>query len=252
MTIDHPTPGQVPQLLQLWKTVFGEHNGFWEMFLDTAFDAGHCRCACADGQAAAALFWFDCSCGGRKLAYIYAVVTHPQFRNRGLCRILLEDTHAHLVSSGYAAAMLVPEGEGLRQMYRKLGYEDCTAVSEFSCSAAGPAASLRAIGPKEYAVLRREFLPEGGVVQEGANLDFLAQQAQFYAGVDFLLAAYIDGAALSGMELLGNREAAPGIVTALGCETGSFRIPGKDKPFAMYHPLRADAPFPRYFGFAFD
>ena len=34
-----------------------------------------------------------------------------------------------------------------------------------------------------------QFLPQGGVVQEGANLDFLEKQARFFAGHDFLLAA---------------------------------------------------------------
>lgn len=252
MRIDHPTPEQIPGLLQMWKTAFGDHDGFWELFLNTAFDAAHCRCATVDGQPAAALYWFDCTCEGQKLAYIYAVVTHPGYRNQGLCRMLLEDVHTHLKQNGYAAAMLVPEQEGLRQMYRKLGYQDCTSVSEFSCTARATPVSVRAVGAEEYGALRRKFLPRSGVLQEGKNLDFLAAQAQFFAGEDFLLAAYADGDALFGMELLGNPEAAPGILSGLGFKKGNFRMPGEGKPFAMFHPLTKDAALPNYFGFAFD
>lgn len=252
MRIDAPSEHQVFQLLALWKTAFGEHGGFWELFRDTAFRTDHCRCIRAEGQVLAALCWLDCACSGQTFAYIYAVVTHPEHRGQGLCRELLADTHAHLTALGYSGVLLVPEQEGLRQMYRRLGYRDCTTVTEFSCAAAETAVPLRAIGPAEYGRLRRAFLPEGGVVQEGRSLDFLAAQAQFFAGGSFLLAAYREEGILHGMELLGSREAAPGIVTALGCETGHFRTPGEEKPFAMLHPLTANALMPQYFGFAFD
>lgn len=252
MKIDHPAKLQIPQLLGLWKSVFGDHGGFWEMFLETAFVPEHCRCITENGQVTAALYWFDVCCHGQKLAYVYAVVTHPEHRNQGLCRKLLDDTHAHLAQQGYSSVLLVPEKPPLRQMYEKLGYRNCTTVSEFSCNAGDSPVSLRAIGPLEYAQLRREFLPAGGVIQKRENLDFLAAQAQFFTGEDFLLAAYVDGDTLHSMELLGPREAAPGIVRALGCMKGNFRTPGKEKPFAMFHPLTEDAAIPEYFGFAFD
>lgn len=252
MRAEHPSREQVSQLLALWKDAFGAHGGFWELFLDCGFSPEHCLCILEDGQAAAALCWFDCSCGDQKSAYIYAVVTHPGHRNKGLCRKLLEGTHAHLAAHGYSAAMLVPAEEGLRQMYRKLGYRDCTTISEFSWEAGPESAAVRTVTPEEYGALRRVLLPKGGVVQEGENLTFLAAQAQLYAGADFLLAAYGEDDTLHGMELLGNREAAPGILRALGFAQGIFRTPGADKPFAMFHPLRPDAIAHDYFGFAFD
>ena len=252
MKIDQPAAAQIPELVQMWKSAFGEYGGFWEMFVNTAFERSHCRCVTVDGQAAAALYCFDCSCGGQKIAYIYAVVTHPAYRNRGLCRLLLEDTHVHLAKQGYSAAMLVPETEALRQMYRKLGYRDCTAVSEFSCAAGNTPIPVRAIGAEEYGMLRRKFLPAGSVLQEGKSLDFLAAQVQFFTGDDFLLAAYMQEDTLHGMELLGSRDAVPGILRALGCTQGNFRTPGKEKAFAMLYPVSKDALWPEYFGFAFD
>ena len=252
MTFDAPTGEQIPKLLTLWKTVFGEYGGFWEMFLDTAFAQSRCRCMTENGQITASLCWFDCTLEGHPVAYIYAVVTRPDHRGKGLCRALMADTHRHLWENGYAAALLVPAEKPLRAMYRKLGYRECTAVREFTCTAENPPVPLRAIGSGEYAALRRTFLPQNSILQEGENLKFLSQQAQFYAGTDVLLAAYQEDGILHSPELLGNPAAAPGIVAALECNTGHFRAPGSDIPFAMYHPLTEDAPTPQYFGFAFD
>lgn len=252
MKADRPTPAQTRQLLQLWKDVFGEYDGFWDLFLETGFSPDRCRCITQGDQLLAALCWFDCSCGKDRIAYVYAVVTAPGHRGRGLCRRLMEEVHVLLNNQGYASVLLVPAEEGLREMYRKLGYRDATRVSEFSCGAGESSVPIRAIGPGEYAALRREFLPDGGVVQEGENLAFLSQQAQFYAGEGFLLAAYTAGTTLHGMELLGDPAAAPAIAAALGCNSGQFRTPGTERPFAMIHPLRNGAVIPAYFGFAFD
>ena len=252
MTFEHPAGGEIPRLLELWKDAFGDWGGFWEMFLETAFSPRRCRCVREDSGITAALTWLDCTCEGQKIAYVYAVVTDPAHRGRGLCRRLLADTHALLQRQGYAAAMLVPAEEGLRRMYGKYGYETCTFVEEFSCKAGEQAAALRAIGPEEFAGLRRNFLSGASVLQEGENLVFLARQMQFYAGKDFLLTAYTEDNRLTAAELLGNRAAAPGILKALGAETGSFRCPGKRVPFAMIYPLKENITAPEYFGFAFD
>ena len=252
MNFEHPDKDQTAQLVQLWKEAFGEFDGFWELFLDTAFLPDHCRCVLEDGQVIAGLYWFDCSCGDDKIAYIYAVVTDPRHRGRGLCRKLMADVHALLKEQGYASVMLVPADEGLREMYRKLGYENCTRISTLTCAAGERSVALRNVSPEEYAALRRKLLPEGSVLQEGNQLPFLAAQARLFTGEDFLLAAWLEGDMLHGMELLGNTDAAPGILRALGCGQGIFQIPGEEKNFAMIHKLTENAVVPGYFGFSFD
>lgn len=252
MIFDYPRQEQIPSLLQLWKSVFGDWNGFWETFLDTAFSPSRCRCILEENQITAALTWLDCSCENRKMAYIYAVVTHPRYRGQGLCRRLLADTHALLKDRGYAAALLVPAEPPLREMYEKLGYQTCSFVEEFTCEAGAEAAPLRAVGPEEFARLRRNHLPPLSVLQEEENLSFLASQSQFYAGDDFLMAAAPEEDSLTAMELLGNTSAAPGILRSLGVKKGSFRCPGNVTPFAMIHSLQPGIPVPAYLGFAFD
>lgn len=252
MTFECPGKEHIPQLVKLWKEVFGEYNGFWELFLKTAFAPDHCRCITENGQVMAGLYWFDCSQDHEKIAYVYAVATDPRHRGKGLCRKLMADVHALLQDRGYDSVMLVPADEDLREMYRKMGYEDCTRISSLSCNAGVISVQIRNIGIEEYAALRRQLLPEGSVLQEGMQLPFLAAQAQLFAGADFLLAAYLEDETLHGMELLGNSAAAPGILRALGCETGIFQIPGEEQPFAMIHRITANAGNPTYLGFSFD
>lgn len=251
MTIEYPASVQIPALKRLWQRAFGDPDAFLEGFFQEGFAPERCRCAMERGQLAAALYWFDCEEKGQRFAYIYGVATDEAFRGRGICTALMEDTHALLKRTGYAGAALVPGSESLFRFYEKLGYAVCSSVQAFSCTAAEPV-EITKLNVWEYAQRRRELLPEGGVVQEGATLEFLQTYASFYGGKDFLLAASVEGSTLIAHELLGNVQAAPGILGALGAVRGKFRAPGKKIPFAMYRPLIDNAPIPAYFGLALD
>lgn len=235
----------------LWELCFGNEGGWIDAFLETAFDPQHTRILTRLGRAAAALTWMDAECEGRKLAYLYAIATHPDFRGQGLCRELMTQTHRELAQMGYVGTVLVPADAGLRQMYRKMGYENFGGLREFSV-AAGKPVPLREVTAAEYAALRRKFLPAGGVVQESGAEAYLAESASLYAGDGFLLAAMPEQDGLFGVELLGNPERAGGILGTLGYEQGIFRTPGNDQPFAMFRPLGADTWTPGYFGLAFE
>ena len=251
MRFEPSSPGRLPELKRLWQEAFGEEE-FWEGFFRKAFSHDHCRCAIVQDALAAALFWLDCSWENRNIAYLYAVATRPDFRGRGICRALLEDVHALLREKGYAGTMLVPETDALRKMYAKMGYETCPAVREHFCEAGTCAAPLRPVDREEYMALRRSLLPSSGVLQEGRNLELLETMAECWAGENVVLAAFREGDTLRVPELLGNAQAAPAIVKALGCTRGSFRTPGDEKAFAMFHSLRETGEKPRYFGLAFD
>ena len=238
-------------LKQLWMLTFGDSAEFVDLFFATAYDPRRCRFLSNGELPTAALYWLDTEYLGQKFAYIYGVATHPDHRNQGLCRKLMQKTHEALHQQGYAGALLMPAKPGLRQMYGKMGYRECSRLREFDCTAESTVA-VHAIDKEEYARLRREFLPEGGVIQEGENLDYLLTYAQVYRGDDFLLAAVHEDGHLYGMELLGNREAAGGILAALGCKSGSFRCPGREIPFGMFLPLAENAAEPGYLGLVFD
>lgn len=252
MRIDFPAPHHMAQQRALWQTAFGDPGWFLDSFFRTAYSPDRCRCILMDDEISAILYWIDCTLEDEKLAYIYAVVTHPAHRGKGLCRMLMEDTHSLLSAQGYAGALLVPQKEPLRKMYGGMGYENAGSLTCFSAEAGDSPIPLRTVGPAEFAALRKKMLPRGSVIQEGEGLAFLAEQLQFYAGDDLLLAAYAENNALTVMELLGNPSAAPGILKALDYPQGNFRTPGGNIPFAMFHPLKENAIAPSYFGFAFD
>ncbi len=252
MKIDSPTPDTVPQLRCLWRDAFGDSDAFLNSFFGAAYSPARCRCLTLDGQVAAALYWFEASCDGAPMAYLYAVATAPAHRNLGLCHALMADTHRYLQARGYAAALLVPDGEALSRFYGAMGYRPCTTITQFSAAPGGDPIPLAQIDAETYARLRRTLLPPGSVIQEGENLPFLETQATLYSGPGLLLAARRENGVLFVPELLGDPSAAPGILAALGCARGTFRTPGTGEPFAMYLPLVPGAPTPAYFGLAFD
>jgi hypothetical protein len=133
-----------------------------------------------------------------------------------------------------------------------MGFELCSSVNEFECVGQEMNVDVRSIGKEEYVTLRRKYLPEGGIIQENENVDFLSAQARFFTGEDFLLATCEEEGNLRGVELLGDANKAPGILHALGYTKGHFRTPGDQIPFAMYFSLTEKTGIPSYFGLAFD
>ena len=129
-------------------------------FFASGYSPRRCRCAAENGNVAAALYWFDAEFRGQKFAYLYAVATHPDFRNRGLCRTLMADTAACLTERGYDGALLMPQDSGLREMYGRMGFRDCCTVSEFACDAG--ADFLLAAAPNGDSLTGMELLGSAG------------------------------------------------------------------------------------------
>ena len=250
MTIKHPTQDLIPGLRKLWQQAFGDDDRFLDKFFTTAFSPDRGLCIPTEDTIAAALYWLDCSCRGQKLAYLYAVATEQSHQGKGLCHTLMRKTHELLQNQGYAGVVLVPGSESLFRFYEKMGYSTFGGMDHFDICAELPPAELRQISPEEYAALRRNYLPEGGVLQEDVTLTFLQTQADFFAGADFLFLAANDGEKLFCPEFLGNRRVCGSILSALGKAEGQFRTPGQAK-FAMYYPLSSAIP-PSYFGLALD
>lgn len=250
MTIDVPREDQIPALRQLWKQAFGDSDAFLDGFFATGFSFDRCRCLYWNDRCAAALYWFDCRWQDKKLAYMYAVATDEDFRGKGFCRALMEETHTHLKKQGYAGAILVPGDRGLFDLYAKLGYRECCPAQHSCFTPAEPPVPFTPVTRQQYETLRRQHLPDGGVVQEGATLDYLATFAGFFAGEDFLFCGGAEGEIFFFHEYLGDPARLPGILQTLQLENGKARLPGGTQSGAMYLPLDADAALPLYFGLA--
>lgn len=242
----------IADLRNLWIEAFADTQETIDAFFAVAFSDTRTECILENGMPVSALYWFDCQCYGRKLAYIYAVATAKEHRGKGLAHRLLGNTHTRLTQQGYAGAILVPSSQSLFDFYEKIGYRTATTITEFSASWGDTPVTLTEIDADRYATLRKTYLPLGGVVQEKEMLSYLQTYARFYAGADFLLLASVEDNTLHAQELLGNTQAAPSILRALRLPQGNFRTLGAQHPFAMFLPLQADCPTPTYFGLALD
>lgn len=253
MKIDYPSASQYSALKELWKEAFHDTDATIDTFFRTGFSPDRCRCITVDGELAAALYWLDMTCRGQRVAYLYAVATRKVFQGRGLCRALMGDTHILLHSRGYDACVLSPASGRLVAMYEAMGYSPCASLSEIYCDAGTAPLSLRAVDAESYNTLRSGLLPSGGLKLGEEALAYLASFAELYAADGVTLAGYRDEEGhFHGIELLPDASAAPGLLAALGCESGTFRVPGQAYPHAMYYPLHPKAERPVYLGIAFD
>lgn len=245
MTIDKPA------LTKLWQQAFGDPPEFIDGFFRTGFAPERCRFLEKGGKVAAALYWFDCLWDGKKVAYIYAVATDRDFRGQGLCRQLMTDTHLHLQQQGYAGAVLVPGDAGLFAMYEKLGYRGFCPMAQKTVPAGGQPVALQSVTPAQYGSLAAAKTPAGGVLHTQAALDFYGTYGGFYAFAGGVFCAAREGETLYVQEYLGDPTALPGIGAALGAKEIRARLPGGDKPFAMYQSFTDEA-LPQYFAMALD
>lgn len=223
----------IPRLRRLWQDAFGDEDAYLDIFFSAAYAPERSLVLERDGNIAGGAYWMNCAWKDRKLAYVYAVAIDPGLQNQGLGTRLMEAIHRHLAAGGYDAVLLVPGSEELRRYYRRFGYR---TVSHRRVTAAPDVpVPIRRISCGQYKLLRRQYLPENGIVQEGENLALLDRLAEFYAGPDFIFAR--SRTEPHCLEILGDADCAP----------------GEDVPYAMGKNL-SDFMLPEevYFAFGFD
>ena len=245
MKIDAPRSQDIPALRRLWKEAFGDDDLFLDGFFATAFSPERCRCVFMGDYLAAALYWFDCSWAGKKIAYIYAVATDKAYRGRNLCRSLMEKTHEELLAGGYAGASLVPGNAGLFELYSKLGYRPFCLLEQQEIAAGEKAASLKKLTAEEFGKKRKALLPQGGIVQEGVTLDYLACFTEFFEADRSLMCLSCEDGTAYFQEFLGDVRKLPGILAALGMQKGVVRLPGGQDSAMYYSP---EEEIPSYLG----
>ena len=241
MRIDAPRVRDIPALRRLWKESFGDDDLFLDGFFRTAFSPHRCRCVYMDNYLAAALYWFDCSWEGRKIAYIYAVATDKAYRGRNLCRSLMEQTHKELLAGGYAGTALVPGNAGLFELYGKLGYRPFCRLQQQEIAAGEKAAAPKKLTAEGFGEKRKALLPQGAVLQEGVTLSYLACFAEFFEAEGCVMCLSREEGTAYFQEFLGNPQHIPGILAALGMQKGVVRLPGGDCS-AMYYSPEKETP----------
>jgi len=246
MIIEHPKWQDVPALRGLWKQAFSDTDTFLDSFFSLAFSPERTLVARKKKQIVGALYWFDCLCGEKQYAYIYAVATEKDHRGKGICTALMGEVHAKTEQQG-KGTILVPADDGLRTFYRRLGYRDFGGMDEVPCCAGETSVAVEKLTAHIYAQRRRQLLPEGGVLQEGVFLPFLEGNMHFYGGKDWLFAIQEN----FSPEFLGDKAHIPGILKTLQIPQVTVRCSGR-RPFAMCRCIAGENSIPQYFAFALD
>lgn len=253
MNIDFPSVSDVPALRNLWKEAFGDTDSFLDKFFDSAFSVKRSRCTKSGSDIYAALYWFDCIFNNKNIAYIYAVATAGKMRGRGYCSMLMNNVHELLKEKGYAGIILVPASKHLFEFYGKMGYKTTAHKTNVFVNASDECVNVTEVSACEYARIRKKYLPENSVLQEGENLDFLSLMCRFYTGDGFCFVLDNTLKTFKAIEFLGDFDLAPHILNSFKVKSGEFVTFGNEIPFAMYLSLdESNDSHPKYFGFAFD
>lgn len=247
MTIDMPKPSQIPALRRLWQQAFGDSDSFLDSFFSLAFAPERCRCLMAGDTLAAALYWFDCNWGDKKVAYIYAVATDEAYRGKGCCRILMADTHAHLQSLSYAGAALVPGNAELFRLYEKCGYQSFCPMTLQRFFANKDPLAFRQVSASAYCALQKQLSPDNSVFHRQKTLAFGSSFLKYYAADGFAFCVGMEDDQAEFQEFLGDEALLPGILAGLQVSQGLIRLPG-GKDYAMYCPFDNTTQLPAYFG----
>ncbi len=144
--VRHPVTRELDALKALWVDTFHDSPSVVEHFFQNAVTEQDIVVALCDNTVASALYMLDSTITNNgksyRALYIYAVCTHPDYRGRGLMRACFDFLFEVAKARGVDYLFLVPAGDELFEMYRKLGFKTCLYYSErrvfakdFNCEA---------------------------------------------------------------------------------------------------------------------
>lgn len=110
----------------LWQLCFNDNPAFIDLYFKYRYKDEINRCIEQNKRIVSALqvipypmTW----CGGTALTgYISGACTHPEYRNKGLMRSLLTQTHRQMKQDGVLFATLIPAERSLFDFYETFGY----------------------------------------------------------------------------------------------------------------------------------
>lgn len=110
---------------RLWQTVFGDEDRFIDEFLINHYsESGMLRMVDSQNRYQSMLHIIPFNCEIGRVAYIYAVATHPEARDMGHATRLMRAAMERIHKDGYNAAILIPSEEWLIEYYKRFGFEE--------------------------------------------------------------------------------------------------------------------------------
>lgn len=276
-------PGELPQVKELWQTVFGDSAEVVDSFYRTSGVTDADTLVLAEGGEVRCMLYLlpmpltwpgDSARGG----YVFALATRPEHRGRGYAGMLLSYADFYAGEIGLECAAVVPAEESLHTFFKKNGFKECftTRVSEFAaCALPDPGAgdAIAPVDAGDYNELREKLLLDERHVSYPDGLIAFQKAVSKMSGAD-LYRLTVDGqtAVLAAERLSGGRvlvkelagaapeRAAALLRTVLPAERYTVRTPaaGEDRAFGMVKWYRAGKErfwgedTPGYLGLAFD
>ncbi len=122
----------------LWKRCFNDSDAFVDLYFRLRYKDDINVCIRQDDKVVAALQMipYPMTCLGEVIptSYISGACTHPDYREQGLMRRLLNETHHRMWQNGALLSTLIPAEEWLFGYYAKSGYASVFAYEEKAIS----------------------------------------------------------------------------------------------------------------------
>ena len=129
----HLTPEE-REMRAMWHDIFGDDVAEIDSFLVRHTDAMpliHKE----NGEVASMLFVVPLQMWSKRIAYIYAVATRPEYRGRGIATQLLKEALRLIDESHrFDCSALIPSSAESKRLYERLGFEDSQKPMLFPAS----------------------------------------------------------------------------------------------------------------------
>ena len=114
----------LPQILELWNTVFGEDENFTKWYFDNIFKPEYTIAVFEDSKLISMLQMLPYEIKNYgKVSYIFGACTYPEHRGKGLMAKLIAFSEKLDRESGVTASILIPQEKSLFDFYKRFGYE---------------------------------------------------------------------------------------------------------------------------------
>ena len=246
--------GDIPEMSELWQTVFGDSEGFVDSFLRLLPGMGTAAVAEVNGKIAGAAYAVTgmelVSTGGKvqTCGYIYAVAVAPEFRGSGTGRALTERSAELARARGAEVICTLPAEESLYAWYKTILGTECALHRQRFEVKAADIVPVQSLSAAEYGQRREALLKDRCRLRPlHTTLEFQRRFCEELGGGLYtcgggICAAYIEGGAAVIKELIapvGTDAAAiaASIGAALGTERAVYYLPATDgEPYLAAEP----------------
>lgn len=135
-----------PSVKKLWGYAFDREEPFYSWYFEEVFNPLNCLGAFIDDQLAGCLqippYTLSLNGGCFDASYVVGVVTAPEYRNKGIMKILIKNAIEEIRTRNHSVSILMPFDTGF---YKPYGWELCYSQLNYKT----PMHFLKSFGSKE-------------------------------------------------------------------------------------------------------